>query len=247
MLLPTNNSFLLKEKKVAFQYCGIPLAWIYSIFFNASGSTRDLLSEKNQIFGSTVVYWRNMLHCRCIKPFKRLLCRFSIHLLWEFNEVRYELDFRWRCKAGSVSVKQYRFLLSNTDICKQYLYLRKSPQVWRYSFPKSAVCVFFHCQNNSSLQLLHSCLGLTSSIHLLKPFTALGKDVLSTRLEEAKCHTGSQAVIKFPLRTMKGEFFVFVCVCCLHINTSHAWIYIWLYICWNTNIKIQLDSGEDWF
>lgn len=241
MLLPTNNSFLLKEKKVASQYCGIPLAWIYSIFFNASGSTRDLLSEKNQIFGSTVVYWRNMLHCRCIKPFKRLLCRFSIHLLWEFNEVRYELDFRWRCKAGSVSVKQYRFLLSNTYIWDNH---HKSEGTLSQN---SAVCVFFHCRKNSSLQLLHSCLGLTSSIHLLKPFTALGKDVLSTHLEEAKCHTGSQAVIKFPLRTMKGEFFVFVCVCCVHINTSHAWIYIWLYICWNTSVKNQLDSGEDWF
>lgn len=42
-------------------------------------------------------------------------------------------------------------------------------------------------------------------------FTALGKAVLSD-LEEVKCHTGSQAVIKFPLRTMTGEFF-WLCAC----------------------------------
>lgn len=60
----------------------------------------------------------------------------------------------------------------------------------------------------------------------LKPFTALGNYVLSSHLEEAKGHTGSQAVIKFPLRTMKGEFFVFVCVLCAHKHITHMNVYL---------------------
>ena len=96
----------------------------------------------------------------------------------------------------------------------------------------SAVCFCSQCQNNSSLLTLHSHLGLISSVHSSKLFTVFGKDVLSPHLEDTKCHTGCQAVIKFSPRTIKGECFALAYVCtyllCVHIKTSQACIYIYL-------------------
>lgn len=237
-LVPTNNSILLKEK-MAYNIVAFPL--IEFIQYSAmpvvvprTYLVKEIRSLNKLLCTTKICYITWVYHTFC-----KMIVQIFIPFVLEIQRGQVWDWLRWICRAGSVSCKQYR----QKKIKVAPTYIWENHHTSEGTISQIQLCVFFHCQNNSSLLLLHSCLDLTSSIRSLRLFTALGKDALSAHLEEAKYHTGSQAVVKFPLRTMKGELFAFVCVLSAHKDITSVNIYLSDFIfAWNTSVKIQTQA-----